>query len=713
MEFRIADTFTDNLARLTGDEQKAVKTTAFDLQLNPANPGMSFHKLDKARDKNFWSVRAGSDIRLIVHKTAGSLLLCYVDHHDRAYDWAERRKLETHPKTGAAQLVEIRERVEEIRVPKYIEVPRPVRPQALLFAQRSDEELLRYGVPPEWLADVREADEDTLLELAGHLPAEAAEALLELATGGPPQVPRPAPVPGVDPFAHPDAQRRFRVVGDVEQLARALEFPWDKWTIFLRPAQRELVERDYSGPARLSGSAGTGKTIVALHRAVFLARVHPDSRVLLATFSDTLANALRTKLRRLISNEPRLAERLEVHAMDAIGEKLYERRFGRIDIVSRGDIRDMLAAADEVPRQKFSLAFLHAEWDELVDAWQLDSWEAYRDVRRLGRKIRLPEAQRAALWAIFEAVRTRLREDGRVTRATMFSRLAAELASRKQPPFEFVVVDESQDLSPPQLRFLAALGADRPNGLFFAGDLGQRIFQQPFSWKSLGVDIRGRARTLHVNYRTSHQIRTQADRLLAPDVSDVDGNTEERRGTISVFNGAPPLVQVFATPEKEIEGASAWINERAKEGVAPREIGVFVRSDAELGRARQALAKAGMPYEVLDANVETSHGHASLCTMHLAKGLEFRAVVVMACDDEVIPLQSRIESVTDDSDLVEVYDTERHLLYVACTRARDHLLVTATAPASEFLDDLREGCAGADRCSSTGDANGRMCLPPQ
>lgn len=690
MNFRIADTFTDSLARLTGEEQKAVKTTAFDLQLNPVNPGMSFHKLDKARDKNFWSVRVSSDIRLIVHKTPGSLLLCYVDHHDKAYDWAERRKLETHPKTGAAQLVEIRERVEEIAVPKYVEVAQPAPPKHPLFSQRSDEELLGYGVPPEWLPDVRKANEDTLLEVADHLPSEAAEALLELATGGQPQLTRAAAALGVDPFAHPDAQRRFRVMSDVAELERALEYPWDKWTIFLHPAQRQWVEREYAGPARVSGSAGTGKTIVALHRAVFLARKNADSRILLTTFSDTLANALRTKLRRLISNEPRLAERLEVHAIDAIGERLYERHIGQPIIASRDEIRSFLAAAvSEVASEKFSPAFLRTEWDELVDAWQLDSWESYRDVKRLGRKVRLPEARRAALWAIFQSVRARLASEGRVTRATMFARLAADLSKRKQPPFEFVVVDESQDLSPQQLRFLAALAAERPNGLFFAGDLGQRIFQQPFSWKSLGVDIRGRARTLNINYRTSHQIRTQADRLLAPEVSDVDGNTEERRGTVSVFNGPPPRVQVFPTPEEESNAVGAWIAERISEGVALHEIGVFVRSDAELDRARQALSHAGALFKVLDEHVEVSHGHVSVSTMHLAKGLEFRAVAVMACDDEIVPLQSRIESVTDDSDLEEVYNTERHLLYVACTRARDSLLVSAREPCSEFLDDFK------------------------
>ena len=689
MEFRIADTFTDSLTRLTRDEQKAVKTAAFDLQLNPASPGLSFHRLDKAKDKNFWSVRVGSDIRLIVHKTASSLLLCFVDHHDKAYAWAERRKLETHPKTGAAQLVEIRERVEEIAIPVYVEVAQPKPTNPPLFAHLSDETLLSYGVPVEWLADVRQANEDSLLKLSDHLPGEAGEALLELATGGTPQAPQPVPA-GVSPFAHPDALRRFRVMNDVEELERAFTYPWEKWTIFLHPAQRQWVERDYSGPARVSGSAGTGKTIVALHRAVFLTRAKPDSRVLLTTFSATLADALRTKLRRLISNEPRLGERLEVHAMNAIGERLYQQEFGHPKIASAEVIRRFMSeAAASVADLKFSLRFLVTEWEEIVDAWQLQSWESYRDVTRLGRKTRLQESQRLKLWSVLEAVRTRLRAEGFVTRAEIFTHLADQLSSRKHSPFEFVVVDEAQDLSVAQLKFLAALGGNRPNSLFFAGDLGQRIFQQPFSWKSLGVDVRGRSRTLHINYRTSHQIRMQTDRLLGPEVADVDGNTEDRRGTVSVFNGPAPAVQTFSTREEEKDAVAAWLSDRSREGVLPHEFGVFVRSDAELDRARAAVAKSGLPSKMLDEHVETTSGQVSIGTMHLAKGLEFRAVVVMACDDEIIPLQSRIETVADDSDLQDIYNTERHLLYVACTRARDHLLVTSVEPASEFLDDLQ------------------------
>jgi superfamily I DNA/RNA helicase len=181
----------------------------------------------------------------------------------------------------------------------------------------------------------------------------------------------------------------------------------------------------------------------------------------------------------------------------------------------------------------------------------------------------------------------------------------------------------------------------------------------------------------------------QADRLLGRVVSDVDGNTEDRSETVSVFNGPPPEIQTMKSESDEVQAVGKWLVELTTSGALPQEIGVFVRSPAQIDRARAAVDAAKMPFNVLDENVETATGQVSISTMHLAKGLEFRAVAVMACDDEVIPLQERIETVGDDADLQEVYDTERHLLYVACTRARDRLLVTSVEPSSEFLDDMR------------------------
>lgn len=240
MEFRISDTFTDSLTKLTSQEQKAVKTTAFDLQLNPASSSLRFHKLDRVKDPNFWSVSVNMDIRIIVHRTAASLMLCYVDHHDNAYTWAQKRKIERHPRTGAAQLVEVRETIEEVIIQQPVMVPAAAPPQRRPFADIPNDDLLAYGIPQEWLDDVQQATEDTLFDVAIHLPQEAAEALLELATGGTPQ--KPASIPDdTDPFSHPDAQRRFRIMSNVEELERALEYPWEKWTVFLHPGQRSLL----------------------------------------------------------------------------------------------------------------------------------------------------------------------------------------------------------------------------------------------------------------------------------------------------------------------------------------------------------------------------------------------------------------------------------------------------------------------------------------
>ena len=686
MEFRIADTFTDSLTKLTGQEQKIVKTTAFDLQMNPANPSMQFHRIDRSKDPNFWSIRVNRDIRLVIHKTKSSMLLCYVDHHDQAYQWAERRRLEKHPKTGAAQLVEVRETIKEIIIPQYVEEVQ-TKQLPLLFEDVADEELLSYGVPADWVADVQKVTEDTLFHLTPHLPQEAAEALLDLATGATPRAVYQA-LPEDDPFEHPEAQRRFRVMKDTDELKRALDYPWEKWTLFLHPEQRTLVNRDYNGPVRIAGSAGTGKTVVALHRAVHLARTYPGNRVLLTTFSTALANALRTKLIRLVEHEPRLAERIEVYAMNEIGRRLYELRIGSLQLVGQEKVRQLLEDANQ-REYDFTTRFLMMEWEQVVDAWQLQSWEEYRDVRRLGRKTRLAEGKRQALWTIFEQVRARLKEQNVLTEAEMFFRLADHLVDTTQPVFDFVVVDEAQDVSVSELRFLAALSQNRPNGLLLAGDLGQRIFQPPFSWKALGVDIKGRSYTLRINYRTSHQIKAHADRLLDTTITDVDGHTVARNDSISVFNGPQPNVRVLDTEKEEGRAVSEWLSDQCKQGCLPHEIGVFVRSTAELPRGQAALEAAGIPFKVLDDRVQTTHGYASLTTMHLAKGLEFKMVVVMACDDEIIPQQERIETISDEADLEEVYNTERHLLYVACTRARDALLVTSVDPASEFLDDLK------------------------
>lgn len=692
MEFRIAVSFTSSLARLTSPEQKAVKTTAFDLQMDPSGPGHSFHRLDRAKDPNFWSVRVNDDIRIIVHKTGASLLLAYVDHHDDAYRWAERRKIERHPTTGAMQLVEIREQVAEMPSPEQVaEAPVAQRPEAdkpKLFASLRKLELMAFGIPEEWIADVRAATEDTLFDVIAHLPQEAGEALLELAVGSTPQPPAPVP-PEADPFTHPDAQRRFRVMANAEDLQHALDAPWEKWAVFLHPTQQELVERHYGGPVRVSGSAGTGKTIVAIHRAVHLARTNPGARFLLTTFSKTLAAGLKRRLDLLVAGDAGITSRITVKPLSAVAYDLHREWFGTPNIAPPAVVRSLIRAATiETNGSRFSETFLMGEWTDVVDAWQLQTFEDYRDVPRLGRKTRLGAKQRETLWTVFRHVRKGLVARKLVTWSDVFARVTDRIGSGGKVPFDIAVVDEAQDLGVPEARFLAAAVGTSGDALFLAGDLGQRIFQQPFSWKALGLDVRGRSYALRICYRTSHQIRAAADRLLPAAIADVDGIAEKRKGTISVFDGPSPEVVTFDDVGMEAEMVGDWLASRVAEGFAPSEIGIIVRSEAQLPRARAAAKRAGLKPAELDDRSEPDTGMVAIATMHLAKGLEFRAVAVIACDDEVIPLQDRVESVTDESDLEEVYNTERHLLYVACTRARDRLLVCGVDPASEFLGDM-------------------------
>jgi len=428
---------------------------------------------------------------------------------------------------------------------------------------------------------------------------------------------------------------------------------------------------------------------VALHRAVYLARTNPDARVLLATFSEILANVLQSKLKRLVFNEPRIMKRIEVYSLNDVGLRLYELNYGKPKIATNEELDAIITdLVNETKDKWFSIQFVKSEWQAVVDAWQLDTWDEYRDVKRLGRKTRLPEKQRAFLWSIFEKVRSKLSEKKLLTYPAIFSRLKDLYDVKISFPYDYVVIDEAQDINVAQLRFLSAIGTEKPNGLFFTGDLGQRIFQQPFSWKALGVDIRGRSKNLRINYRTSHQIRMQADRLLGPEITDLDGNKEQRGGTISVFNGPKPQIRITGSLYEEIEVVSNWLLELVTGSYELNEVGIFVRSINELQRAYDVLDHVGLQYKLLDEKAETVPDVVAVSTMHMAKGLEFRAVAVMACDDEVIPLQERIETAADVPDLEDVYNTERHLLYVACTRARDNLLITGVDPASEFLDDL-------------------------
>lgn len=671
--------------------QKTDKVRAYEaarkLLVNQLDVGLNYEDL-KLGKKNFWSARVTQAIRIITHEDFEYQvrMLCYVDQHDPAYKWAKRNNPKEHPITRALQIVP-----EDSELTGYVmELDEP---GPRLFDLPEDQ-IMKLGVPP---ALVHQVESCRTLDrfynfVALRLPEEARNELLRILDGN---KPRKAHQIGEkeNPYNHKDSQVRFKKVKDADELHRVLTR--EDWMDFLDSDQKSLSEKEHSGVSKVSGSAGTGKTSVALHRTVHLAQNNPETSVLVVTFSGTLRNELLRLLRELIGHEKSVHERIKVHSAHSIGEKLHIELFKHAKIATEEQIRSFIREGVSLyQKQKkgmhFSEDFLWTEWRDIIDDLQLKTPEAYRSVERRGRKKQLTERQREAIWPIFEHIRSELKahKPKLITKPGMFENLTEHLLQTGEKHFDYAVVDEFQDLGRSELLFIRALVGNRSEAMFLVGDAGQRIVRSPYSLKELGLDTRGRSAVLKVDYRSSNQIRAWAGRLSEPEMEDVDGNVEDRKGTVSAFFGPPPEAQVFSSQQEELAYVVKTLKEWRNEGIAPEDMAICVRSESELPRAEAAARGAGIGAYKQNPTSARPRGKLSLVPMDLAKGLEFRAVVVMACDQDVIPQPQLLEGTTDSKYISDVKSAERRRMYVACTRARERLLVTGVAPESEFLSIL-------------------------
>lgn len=680
MRFIVADTFTDSLAKLGSRYQSPVKETAFDFQADPRNPGFRLEKLSYAKNKHFHSIRVNQDVRIILHREDDLTVLCYVDHHDNAYDWAERHQFGINDTTGAAQIIKTEKKIKEVIVERRKEPP--------LFDKYEDDYLLALGVPREWLDAVKVADEAAFLDyLMGSLPPEASERLMKLATGQP--VARPVVPEDRDPFTHPDAQSRFLVVGqDTSVMQRALDAPWDRWVVFLHPSQREVVEKSYSGPARITGGAGTGKTVVALHRAARLARQNPDATILLTTFSKTLAARLEHNLARLLGDDAPERGRIEVTHLHSLAVTLWRKKHGRgfKSLTRSSDISERVReAAATVGETDLTPEFLRTEWELIIDTEGVRDWERYKTISRAGRGTPLGVRQRQQAWAVFAEMYNIINQKHERTWQQACYDVAADLAERDALPYDHVIADEIQDFGPAELRLLRALVPERANDLFLTGDLGQRIYKGKTSFLSAGIDIRGRSSILSVNYRTTEQIRRHADRLLPGVIADLDGK-DEARAAVSLLSGPEPTFAFQDDVGDERTAAAMWLEQQLDDGYRPEDIAIFVRTNQLLReRAHKVAEQCGLSVHELSDDDEAQPGCLSVGTMHRAKGLEFKVVLVLGCEDKTVPYRSVYNKQPDDAAKQAFVEQEQNLLYVACTRARERLFVSSAGEPSRFL----------------------------
>ncbi|MAG93373.1 MAG: DNA helicase UvrD [Planctomycetaceae bacterium] len=680
----ISKTFSASTKKLSTPDRGRVLDFLTKFMDDPSSPGLNFETIEGAKDRRVKSARITQDLRTILHQGDGMLTLLYAGHHEDAYRWAEHRRVENHPVTGTLQIVETSESVEaEIKAtaPTY-EAPK-------VFAYYDDDYLLSLGLPEDWLTITRQIqNDDQLLAVCQKLPEEVAESLLTLSTGE--LVTPPQPVAPTTPVEqNPDNLRRFWVVQDAAELASVLDRPIEDWVRFLHPSQRLLVTKEFNGPAKVSGAAGTGKTVVGMHRARRLAS--EGKRVLLTSFVTTLCRNIERNIHILCAGTQKAFDgstesRITVSTVHKQALALAKTTHPKIHPLDSDKIEALVKRHHGHGGFLFDTGFLITEWHGVIEPQGITSWEEYRDAVRTGRGKPLTIKQRKDCWKVF----ARIWDDLTATQAYPWSgicRVAREAveSGAAESPFDAVIVDEVQDLQPQELQLLSALAAKNPGNLMVLGDAGQRIYPGGFSLKKLGIDVRGRSQILRINYRTTEQIRRFADGLLAGASDDFDEGTEDRRSQ-SLLNGPAPAVKQFPNESEQDSFVLGQIQNLLGQGLSPREIAVFARSGKHLKSVRDALRGAELETVSLSDNEDLADSSGiNLGTMHRAKGLEFKVVFVVDCNQGVVPHSYTLSKLRDQGDYDAAYERERQLLYVAITRARDEVFVTSVGKPSEFL----------------------------
>ena len=713
----VHENFLDAFADLPRPQQRKVSEFLRKFRENPRSAAINYEKISDFRDPNLRTVRVDQAWRAIVlaPDRGNVFVLLWVDHHDKAMAWARNRRVEINPETGALQVFSVEERV----VP---EVAAPIAEQVTgLFEHLRDRDLMRVGVPEAALPAVRRLQTRSALDRArSELPSDAWEALAWIAEGEPladvervlaesrAEIVTPAaasievnalPVPpAADDFAAAlsaaASRRAFHIVEDDESLAAMLDAPLEKWRVFLHPSQQKLVSARASGPVRVLGGAGTGKTVVAMHRAVRLARTlcrGPGERVLFTTFTRNLALDIGKQLESLA--EPSVRARIEVVHVDKLAADLLREAgyphtigyWGGRDTALVAAWQRALRAAPEDSR--LSPSFYREEWDSVVLPQGCRTWEAYRDAHRGGRGVRVSRQQRQAAWPVFATYRDQL-DRQHLREADDALHDCADLlttgAIRKR--YRAIVVDEAQDMSSAAFAMLRKLVAEGEDDLFIVGDGHQRIYKRRGALREAGIQVVGRSHRLRINYRTTEEIRRFAVGLLeGRKADDLDGAEDNLQGYRSLTHGQAPEIRTFERFEDEVDAIAEWIRQAPAD--AWSRTCVVSRTQALRDLYAKALQERSLGVALVSRSTwdDGSKPGVRLATMHRVKGLEFDRVVIAGAGDNEIPLRHELEATEDEALREEAVDRERALLYVALTRARKAVLVTSTGLGSRWV----------------------------
>lgn len=690
----ISSDFLTAFARLPRQVQGKVTEFVNKFRNNPMAPGINYEKLNSGIDKKIFSVRIDDTYRGIVvrQQEVGVYLLLWVDHHDEAYQWAARKRCEVNPKTGAIQVFDVQTVVEQASTPDKV----------TLFALAKDEELLKLGVPEIQLDFVRSfINKEDFYKAEQSMPHDAYEHLSWLAEGFPMEEVLELVLEEQNTSSTsenlataldvPTTLKSFVVVDGEDELRRIMAEPLEKWRVFLHPTQRKIARKKYSGSARVLGGAGTGKTVVAMHRAKHLAsKCEGQQRILMTTFTANLAADIRENLRKICTLEE--LRRIEVIHLDAwvnqfLRESGFSAQIGYDDVIKPLWERAVLLANIDLP---FETSFYEEEWNRIVIAQEALTLEKYVKATRNGRGTRLDRKKRMHIWKVFENYQNLMKENQiRDINTAMYESTKLLQSAGRKPRYASIIIDEGQDFSDNAYRLIRALaGEEHPNDIFIVGDSHQRIYRNHPILSKCGINVRGRSSILKINYRTTEEIRKQALLLLKGiSFDDLDEGFDLGDKCQSLTHGEKPIVENFGNANDEFDFILREVKKLKDNGVSLTDICVVARTKKLVDDYIALFTRAGIRSYAIKRNKadDRSFDGLRVATMHRVKGLEFKYVFIAAVNNRIIPLSSAINKADTVSE-EESITSEKCLLYVAMTRAQKGVYITSYGRKSEFLE---------------------------
>lgn len=659
--------------------------------------GIHLEKIHDVRDPRLMSIRIDNFWRGVVlaPNSGDAYLLLRVLPHDEAYRWAQRRAASVNRATGG---IEIRDVVAiESRLPSLAEQTATTTER--LLGAVNDADLRRLGVDDQVLAFARTLTSIDQLDAArAMLPEPQYDALMGLAAGMSAEEVWAEVAGAVEPgdydpndvtaAALARSTKQVVLVTGPDELMEVFSYPFDLWRVYLHPVQHRVAYGDFSGPLRVTGAPGTGKTVAVLHRAKHLAEgATRDRSVLVTTFTKTLTNSLDDQLHTLIEDDEVL-RRIDVRHVDQLANQIVTAEHGRIDILPTDNQRLIWRKAIEATGAEFTDTFLAQEWRDVVLTHQVTDISGYIAAPRRGRGRPLGQRQKTQVWMTVSKFEEELRSRNRWTHETVCVEAARLLAGRTDKPYQHIVVDEGQDLGAWGWRLLRAAVPESDNDLFIAADAHQRIYGHRVSLKQLGIGTAGRSTRLTLNYRTTAEILGWSIGLLrGQSIDDLNEELDTLAGCRSDIHGEAPTLHPAMTEQEEMNALVKDVREWLDSGVEPDQIGVAARSWSQAEAVLSALNRAGLSAISL-ARSKPVDGSISVATMHAMKGLEFRCVAVVGLSKESVPPPRAITPAEEDPISHELdIQQERCLLFVACTRAREKLRLSWHGVPSSLLSE--------------------------